>query len=285
MNKKRIINLAFILGAVITLSVLLYPIVADHVNARNQSQVVAKYINDVAAMDDGERQALLEAAHAYNSRLLRRGDRFQYTEAGTAEYLKQLDAGRGVMGILAIDKINVKLSIYHGTDEGVLQIGLGHMQDTSLPVGGAGTHAFITGHRGLPSSTLLTELDKLAEGDTFVLYVMGETLTYRVDQILTVEPDETQALDIEPGKDYCTLVTCTPYGVNTHRLLVRGHRIPNAEVRTLVADAHRLDKLLVLPLLLLPVLLALLIFAVVKCIKISKGGTEKWPNGSRAYYL
>jgi len=275
--KKYIIGAAFVLGAVATLSVLLYPFAANYVNSRSQTRAVAQYIEDMAAIDDGSRQAILEAAHAYNRNLLRNARRFKPTEEEKAAYLKQLDAGRGVMGILAIDKIGVSLPIYHGTDEVVLQVGIGHLQGTSLPVGGIGTHACITGHRGLPSSKLLSNLDKMAEGDTFVLYVLGETLTYRVDNIQTVTPDEVKALDIDPDMDYCTLVTCTPYGVNTHRLLVRGRRTENAAgARAPFApDAKRLDKLQIILLFMIPALPAFMLYAIIRCAKIYKGGKGK----------
>jgi len=274
--KKHLITIAFILGVIITLSVLLYPAVADLVNSRRQSSVVMSYLDDVAAMDDTSKQEMLDAAAEYNKLLLRRPNRFEPTEEESAEYLRQLDTGRGVMGVLEIDKIGVKLPIYHGTDEGVLQVGLGHMPSTSLPVGGAGTHAFVTGHRGLPSSKLLTNLDRMAEGDVFTLHILNDILTYQVDEIKTVLPDDADAIGIAPDMDYCTLVTCTPYAVNTHRLLVRGHRIENAAVFAMPAtDAHRLNKVLVLPIFLLPVLLALLAFVIARCIKISKGGKAK----------
>jgi len=271
--KKHIIVIAFIVGGLVTLSVLLYPILADLVNSRSQSRVVSQYIEDTRAIGDGDRLELLEAARAYNKRLLDKPDRFHFSRADTAEYLKQLDAGREVMGILAIGKINVSLPIYHGTDEGVLQIGLGHIQGTSLPVGGTGTHAFISGHRGLPSSKLLSNLDKMAVGDTFTLYILGETLTYQVDNIQTVLPEEVGVLDIDRDMDYCTLVTCTPYGVNTHRLLVRGHRVENAATGWDPGfGARRLDKLLILLLFLVPALPVFLGYAIVKCVKIHKKG-------------
>ena len=174
-----------------------------------------------------------------------------------------------------IDKIDVKLPIYHGTNENVLQIGLGHLPGTSLPVGGVGTHAFITGHRGLPSSTLLTDLDKMEPGDKFSLYVMGETLTYQVDNIQTVEPHEAEALDIDPNKDYCTLVTCTPYGINTHRLLVRGNRIENdsnAGWEAMYAEARLLDRIKVILGLIVVLTPVLIIYIIIKCRKVNKGG-------------
>ena len=275
--KKNIIVIALILGMVIGFSALLYPYVGDYLNAKRQTRVVARYFDDVAAMDDGNAQAFLEAAHAYNRSLLRKKNRFMFTDEDTAAYKKLLNTGHGVMGILAIDKIDVKLPIYHGTDRGVLQVGLGHMQGTSLPVGGAGTHAFVTGHRGVPSSMLLTDLDQMAEGDTFALYVLGETLTYQVDNIQTVEPHVVEALNIDPEMDYCTLVTCTPYGVNTHRLLVRGHRIEtpaSAGWESAYAGLRRLDKALVLVLFMVPALPALMIYVIFKCRKIRKGGRK-----------
>jgi sortase A len=275
MKKFTIIISLLILGLLIGVSVLLYPTLADYVNSKSQSRVVARYVDDIAGMDDSKKQAMLEAARDYNQKLLYSENRFRFTDKDWSAYKQLLNTGRGVMGILAIDKINVKLAIYHGTDEGNLQIGLGHMQGTSLPVGGAGTHACITGHRGLPSSTLLSDLDRMAEGDTFVIYVMGEALTYRVDHIQTVEPHEVQSLGIDPDMDYCTLVTCTPYGVNTHRLLVRGQRTENAlnaGWETVYADARRLDKAMTLLVFLIPVLPTLMIFVILQCRKIRKGG-------------
>jgi len=274
--KKYLIGIAFLLGALITLSVLLYPIVANYVNSQNQSRAVAGYLADVAVIDESEKLAMLENANEYNHWLLYKSNRFFFTPEETEHYNQQLDTGHGVMGVLEIDRINVKLPIFHGTDENVLQVGIGHMQNTSLPMGGIGSHVYITGHRGLPSSKLLTNLDKLAEGDLFALYILGDVLSYQVDEIKTVLPEEADAITIDPEMDYCTLVTCTPYGVNTHRLLVRGHRVEIAIAETFAADAHRLDMQLALLLLLLPALLVLLILAAVKCIKISKGGKAKW---------
>ena len=270
--KKHIITILFLAGVLVTLCVLLYPAVADVVNSRSQSRVVTSYLDDVAVMDDGSRQAMLEAARAYNKELLRKENRFKFSPEEAAQYRRQLDAGRGVMGILIIDKIDVNLPVYHGTDEGVLQIGIGHLQGTSLPVGGTGTHAFITGHRGLPSSKLLSNLDKMAEGDTFALYILGETLTYQVDDIQTVKPEDVNALGIDIEMDYCTLVTCTPYGVNTHRLLVRGRRTENAAgTRGPAApDAKRLDKPLIILLFMIPALPAFILYTIVRCVKIHR---------------
>ena len=273
--KKHIIPILFILGLVIGFSVLLYPYVGDYLNSQRQTRVVARYYDDVANMEDGRTQELLGAAREYNRSLLRRSNRFNFTEAETERYKALLNNGRNVMGVLSIDKIDVSLPIYHGSDEGVLQVGLGHLQGTSLPVGGIGTHSFITGHRGLPSSTLLSDLNKMAEGDTFVLHVMGETLTYLVDDIQTVEPQEVNALSIDPSMDYCTLVTCTPYGINTHRLLVRGRRVENAVNigwRDIYSEARRLDKVRMILIFMVPVMLALIILLIAKGRKINRGG-------------
>ena len=229
MKKKPLMILLLALGVAVFFALLLYPTVSNYVNTRNQSRVVTNYLDDSVGMNEGERDALLEAAHAYNRYLLTKKNRYKFTDEETTAYKNLLDTGHGMMGVLAIDKIGVNLPIYHGTDEGVLQIGIGHLHGSSLPVGGSGTHTVITGHRGLPSSKLLTNLDRLMEGDLFVLHILDETLTYQVDQILTVKPEEVNSLDIERGMDYCTLVTCTPYGKNTHRLLVRGNRVENVE--------------------------------------------------------
>ena len=275
MKKKIIIAIAIILVVVVDLFVLLYPTVSDYINSSSQSRVVAQYFDDVSDMDNSNMQLLLQSAHEYNKRLLTKQDRFLFTDAETAEYQGLLNSSRGVMGILVIDRIAVKLPIYHGTDAGVLQVGLGHLQGSSLPVGGTGTHSIITGHRGLPSSTLLTDLNQMAKDDVFVLYVMGETLTYQVDQILIVDPYEVEALGINPDTDYCTLVTCTPYGVNSHRLLVRGRRIDNAENagwNSVYADAKILDTVRIILIFIIPVLLALLVFIIIKIRKIRKGG-------------
>jgi len=274
--KKHLMRAAFVLGVIIALSVLLYPVVADLVNSRSQSRAVMGYMADVEA-EGVDWQAMLEEAREWNQWLLGKQNKFKFTAEETARYNRLMDTGRGVIAVLEIGKIDVKLPVYHGTDEGVLQVGVGHMEGTSLPTGGAGTHTFLTGHRGLPSSKLLSHLDKMAVGDIFYLYVLSDVLTYEVDEINTVLPDEAGTLPIDPDMDFCTLVTCTPYGVNTHRLLVRGRRIENAAVpQTFVpSEARRPDKFLVLLIFLAPVLLFVLIFALVRCIKIAKGRKAK----------
>ena len=224
--KKSLITIAIIMAFLVGLSVLLYPYVADYYNARNQSKAVASYHNAVKNLDEQNLTQLWEAAKKYNENLRNKQDRYRPTTEESTEYNNLLNISTvGIMGTLEIEKINVTLPIYHGTTEGVLQIGIGHFEGTSLPVGGTGTHAVITGHRGLPSSTLLTNLDRMETGDTFALHILDETLMYQVDNIQIAQPEDLSALTIDPEKDYCTLITCTPYGINTHRMLVRGKRI------------------------------------------------------------
>jgi sortase A len=230
----------FLVILLIGLCVLLYPSVSNYINEKNASRVISIYDDKLTALSAADYSAYLEAAREYNARLAQSGltvtDAFasgEKDEDRSSDYWTLLDLdGSGVMGYIVIDKIQVKLPLYHGTDEAVLQVGAGHIQGSSLPVGGKSTHAVMSAHTGLPSAEYFTDLDQLVLGDTFVLRIFGETLTYRVDQILTVLPHETEALSIVPGGDYATLITCTPYGVNSHRLLVRGTRTENAETQT-----------------------------------------------------
>ena len=213
------------------LGLIAYPTFSDWWNRMHQSYAVAGYVEQTKDMSGAERKAMLDAAHAYNERLATNSDRWHMTDAQKREYDETLDVtGTGIMGYVTIPRIKVKLPVYHGTSDGVLQIAAGHLAGTSLPVGGATTHAVVSGHTGLPSARLLTGLDELKKGDTFAFHVLDQTYTYKVDQISVVLPSEISKLNIESGADYATLITCTPYGVNSHRLLVRGHRIPNPKV-------------------------------------------------------
>jgi len=230
MKKRIILIIVIILIFLVGLSVMLYPLVSDYLNAQRQSRVVAQYFTDLEDLTQEDFNELFRVARDYNAALQHNNTRFVLTDADEEEYFSLLNPfGNGMMGILIIDKINVNLPIYHGTSEGVLQLGAGHFEGSSMPVGGAGTHTVISGHRGLPSSILLTDLDQMEIGDTFVLNILGEVLTYKIDQIIVVEPHEIEALAIDPEKDNATLVTCTPYGVNSHRMLVRGIRTANEE--------------------------------------------------------
>lgn len=263
--KNKLINIFLILALVAGLSLLLYPTVSDYWNSLHASQAVASYDQAVKSMDEGKYDELLQRAGQYNRDLFLRGTLFALTDEEREDYNSQLDIdGSGVMGYIEIPTIKVSLPIYHGTSDDVLQFAVGHLEWSSLPVGGESTHCVLSGHRGLPSAKLFTNLDQLTEGDLFVIRTLDEVLTYEVDRILIVLPSELQALAAEEGKDLCTLVTCTPYGVNSHRMLVRGHRVDNqSEAVRLTADAIRIDPLLVAPIAAIPLLLALLLLLAV----------------------
>lgn len=227
--KKRLSTIFLILIFLTGLSLLLYPTVSDYWNSLHQTKAIAQYAEHVADLDDDTYEKLWADARRYNEDLLKKTILYEMTDEERERYESLLNvSGDGIIGSIDIPLIGCSLPIYHGTEESVLEIAVGHIENSSLPVGGAGSHCILSGHRALPSAKLFTDLDKLTEGDTFILRVLDETLTYEVDQIRIVEPREISALAIEEGKDYCTLVTCTPYGINTHRLLVRGHRIENA---------------------------------------------------------
>ena len=263
-KKGNFTTMLLILVLLAGLSLLLYPSVSDYYNSFHQTRAIATYAEQVAGLDNGTYDQLWEDARAYNRSLLERSNQYILSQAQKEEYERLLDiSGLGIMGYIEIPEIDVSLPIYHGTEESVLQVAVGHLEWTSLPVGGESTHCVLSGHRGLPSAKLFTNLDKLVVGDTFLLRILDEVLTYEVDQIRIVEPQDMDALQIVEGQDYCTLVTCTPYGINSHRLLVRGHRIDNiAEAKTIrvTADAIQIEPLLVAPIVALPMLLLLLIF-------------------------
>mgnify|MGYP003250893296 FL=1 len=260
--KKNRSNIVLILIFLVGLSVMLYPTVSDYVNQKNQSRAVASYSEEVENLSDVDYQAYFDAADDYNRRLAETPDAF-YRPEEVSGYTDTLDvSGTGIMGYITISKIGVELPVYHGTSDGVLQVAAGHLEGSSLPVGGAGTHAVISAHRGLPSAKLFTNLDELEVGDTFTITVLDRVLTYEVDQISIVLPTETDLLQPVEGKDYVTLMTCTPYGINTHRLLVRGKRIENAENQKhirVTADALRIEPIIVAPALAVPMLLVMLV--------------------------
>lgn len=263
MKKKSTLSTKIlILVLLIGLSLLLYPSFSDYWNSFRQTRAIASYTEQVADLDDDQYEQVLADAVAYNNSLLSRLNSYVLNEEQQAVYEQQLNVSvSDVMGYVEIPGIDCSLPIYHGTDEAVLQAGVGHIEWSSLPVGGINTHCVLSGHRGLPSARLFTDLDELREGDLFMLYILDETLTYEVDQILIVEPHETEELLIQEGKDLCTLVTCTPYGVNSHRLLVRGHRVENvagaANVRV-TADAIQVEPLVVAVLIGVPLMIVML---------------------------
>lgn len=261
--KKNLSTMMLVLIFFVGLSLMLYPSVSDYWNSFHQSRAIASYAEEVAKLDEVDYEKLWQDAQEYNKTLFNRADRWNMSDEEWETYDQLLNvSGNGIIGYIEIPQIKVSLPIYHGVDEAVLQIAVGHIEGSSLPVGGEGTHCVISGHRGLPSAKLFSDLDKLTEGDTFLIRVLDETLTYEVDQIRIVEPADLSSLEIEEGKDLCTLVTCTPYGINTHRLLVRGHRIENTEEAGTVyvtSDAVQIEPLLVAPVVATPILLVLLI--------------------------
>ena len=268
MKKKSSFVTAILIAALLAGALLLlYPTVSDYWNSFHQSRAIASYAEQVADLDDNTYDQIWADARAYNETLDNSTSRFVMTEEQKKIYEALLNiADNGVMGYIEIPKIKCNLPVYHGTDEAVLQIAIGHVQGSSLPAGGESTHCVLSGHRGLPSAKLFSDLDQLTEGDVFLLRVLDETLTYEVDQIRTVLPDELDDLAIEEGKEYCTLVTCTPYGINSHRLLVRGHRVENqasASTIRVTADAMQIEPLLIAPLVAVPMLLVLLVMVLI----------------------
>ncbi|MBQ6622306.1 MAG: class C sortase [Mogibacterium sp.] len=258
--RKNLVTVLMTAGMLVGVGLLLYPSVANYWNSFHQTRVIASYSETVSTMSREDYDEILDKARAYNERLSETGMRWNMTDAQRAEYEATLVIpDTQVMGYISIPKFHVRAPIYHGTDEAVLQVAIGHIEGSSLPVGGPGSHCLISGHRGLPSARLFTDIVKMKEGDTWTISVLNETLTYQCDQIRTVLPDDLSNLQIVPGQDLCTLITCTPYGVNTHRLLVRGHRIPNADGNAdLTADAIQIEPIYIAPFLAVPALLLLI---------------------------
>ena len=230
--KNRLWGLARLLIILVGVGILVYPSVSEYLFEKNSSVAVSTYDDSIRRMEQAHMDELRSQAQAYNQRLAENNGYSkpaldEYNNPITPEdYWDILDVdGNGMMGYITIPRIHVTIPMYHGTEEEVLQVAIGHLQNTSLPVGGESTHAVLSGHRGLPSKALFTDLDQVQIGDVFYLTVLNETIYYQVDQILTVLPNETDALAITKGEDHVTLVTCTPYGVNSHRLLVRGTRM------------------------------------------------------------
>lgn len=275
--KRKLSTMLLILVFFAGLSLLLYPSLSDYWNSFHASQAVATYSEEVRNLNADKYDRLIGEAREYNAALPGRYKAFFLSESDRSTYNALLDVnGTGVMGYIEIPTIQISLPIYHGTEDEVLQIAVGHLDWSSLPVGGEGTHCVLSGHRGLPSAKLFTNLDKLVAGDKFVIRVLDEVMTYEVDQILIVEPNDLSALAIEKGKDLCTLVTCTPYGVNSHRLLVRGHRVENeSEEIRVTSDAIKIDPLIVAPAVALPMFLALLFILLVSGKKKKSDGGKK----------
>lgn len=242
-KSDRIVNLVLIGVMVLGVLIVAYPTISDWWNSYHSTRVIESYTQRVAEIDTAEADRMLAEAEAYNASLLEHEGRFALTDEDIAYYNSILDVdGNGIIGYVEIPKLHISLPVYHGSEESVLQTSIGHLEGTSFPVGGTGTHAALTGHRGLPSARLFTDIDQLVDGDHFAIHILNRTVTYEVDQIHIVLPEEMQDLEIDPERDYCTLITCTPYGINTHRLLVRGKRIDNdIEVLDVSADAQQVQ--------------------------------------------
>ncbi len=262
---------------------LLYPSVANYWNSFHQTRAISEYSEVVSTMDRDDQKKIIESAREYNARLAETGMLWNMSESQRAAYNSELSVdGSNVMAVVSIPKFHIRCPIYHGTDESVLQIAVGHLECSSLPVGGEDTHTIVSGHRGLPSARLFTDIDKIKEGDTWTISVLNETLTYECDQIRIVLPDDLSALKIEEGKDLCTLVTCTPYGINTHRLLVRGHRVPNANGSAEVtADAIQTEPVFVALFLAVPVIILIVILFLIS----SRRARRLNPEESKRQYL
>ncbi len=263
--KKNKIGLLLVLMLFIGVCGLLYPSVSQYWNTKTQSRAVANYQDILATIKPDDYTAYFHAANLYNQKLSLLSS--PLTEYGNLKnYEDLLDVSKsGVMGFITIPKIGIELPIYHSIRSEVLNIACGHLEGTSLPIGGESTHCVLSAHRGLPHAKLFTELDKMEVGDTFTITVLNQTVTYQVDQIKVVLPSETNDVQIVPGEDLCTLLTCTPYGINSHRLLVRGSRIENAApVLHVTSNAYRIDSLVATPVVAAPILLILLIVLMIK---------------------
>ena len=261
--KNRLSNFILSLMLLVGLSLLLYPSFSDYWNSFHSSKAISNYTQVVSEMDEEEYERILAEVYAYNASLLTRENPYLLSKEMEEQYNQLLNLdGNGAMGFVEIPSINCEIPVYHTTEERVLQKAVGHLIWSSLPVGGAGTHSVLSGHRGLPSARLFTDMDKVVEGDMIYLHILNETLQYQVDQILIVEPKDTEALLIVPEMDYCTLVTCTPYGVNTHRMLIRGIRVEMEKKSTVVvtSEAIQIEPIIVAPIVSIPMLVLLLIW-------------------------
>ena len=286
-NKKksgRGSTIALVAIFFVGLCVLLYPTISDFWNEKRQSKAVINYDSLIENLEPEDFQSYFDKADDYNGKLRRISMPFLgYSELDEL-YYSTLDVnGDGMMGYITIEKIKVQLPIYHGTSDKVLNSAVGHMEGSSLPIGGLNTHSVLSAHRGLPSAKLFTNLDKVEVGDIFTITILDRTITYKVNQILVVLPNNTNDLYVEKGKDYCTLVTCTPYGINTHRLLVRGERIENIEEEkkiNVITEGYLVDPFIVTPAVAAPMLGALLLYLMIKSSQEKKKPTKNPVNGA-----
>lgn len=264
-KKKDFSTIILVIIFLIGLCVLLYPLISNWYNSLGAERAVTNYEDVIKDIDDAKMQRILQSAENYNKNLFEDPKTLHNGEIEDIEYKELLDpTGTGMMGYITISKLSVNLPIYHGTTNEILNKYVGHLEGSSIPIGGESTHSILTGHRGLPSANLFTNLDKLDIGDTFILNILNQKLIYEVDDIKIVLPDEIDELKIVAGQDYVTLVTCTPYAVNTHRLLVRGHRIENSNTKIIPADAMQINSIIVAPIISIPILFILILVVIIK---------------------
>ena len=272
-KKSTIILLvSFFIG----LSVLLYPSISSYWNSKTQSEAIVNYESMLSQYKPEDYTAIFAEADAYNKQLAQLNEPL-VEHNRLPDYNSILNVGgTGMMGYITVPKISQELPVYHGTSDGVLSVAVGHLQGTSLPVGGENTHCVVSAHRGLPTAVLFTHLDRMEIGDIFYFTILDRTITYEVDQIRIVEPDDASLIQIKDGKDYCTLLTCTPYGINTQRLLVRGHQIDASQTRNLYVanEAYRIEPLVVMPIVALPIIFVLLVYVMFAPVKKESLGEE-----------
>lgn len=262
--RQRITTIVVVVALLIGVGLMAYPTVSDWWNNLHQSRAVASYAEAVNKLSPEEYERVWNDAVQYNKSLLGGVQTFHLEGEELADYESQLNIqDNGIMGYLEIPILNITLPIYHGLSEGILQVAIGHIEDTSLPVGGESTHCVVSGHRGLPSARLLTDIDKMVEGDLFMFHTLNETLTYEVDQIRIVLPEDTKDITIIPGKDLATLVTCTPYGINSHRMLIRGHRVPTIMADKVTSDAEQINPFVVAATFGIPLMFIVLVAALI----------------------
>lgn len=267
--KSRKSTIILLISFFIGLSVLLYPSISSYWNSKTQSEAIVDYESMLAQYKPEDYTAIFEAADDYNQKLLQLEEPLM-EHTRLTEYHNILNvSGNGMMGYITIPKISQELPVYHGTSDAVLSVAVGHLEGTSLPVGGKSTHSVVSAHRGLPTAVLFTHLDRMEIGDTFCFTILDRTITYEVDQIRIVEPNDASLIQIAEGKDYCTLLTCTPYGINTQRLLVRGHQVDASQKRSLYIgnEAYRVEPLIVMPIVALPIIFVLLVYVMVAPVK------------------
>lgn len=274
--KSKKSTIILLVSFFVGLSVLLYPSISSYWNSKTQSEAIVDYESMLSQYKPEDYTAIFAEADAYNKQLAQLNEPL-VEHNRLPDYNSILNVGgTGMMGYITVPKISQELPVYHGTSDGVLSVAVGHLQGTSLPVGGENTHCVVSAHRGLPTAVLFTHLDRMEIGDIFYFTILDRTITYEVDQIRIVETDDTSLIQIKDGKDYCTLLTCTPYGINTQRLLVRGHQIDASQTRNLYVanEAYRIEPLVVMPIVALPIIFVLLVYVMFAPVKKESLGEE-----------